>query len=206
MSEVRKVRDKRLGNKLIAALSLTKVIPPVPAQTETDWVKRVKITSKLASTFWGHSMTLGAVVLLPKGYNENASKRYPVVYTARSLQRARSCSDLRSRVATSRSRRRHAKHVSRRTMREPGCEFQQAWTTGKVPEVIAVFIQHTTPYYDDSYVPQLREQRPVRRCDHAGADFRDRQAIPHDRVPVRTRAHRRLDGWVGRAGAADPLP
>ena len=36
-------------------------------------------------------------------------------------------------------------------MREPGCEFQQAWTTGKVPEMIAVFIQHTTPYYDDSY-------------------------------------------------------
>ena len=39
-----------------------------------------------------------------------------------------------------------------RTNREPGCEFQQAWTSGKVPEMIAVFIQHTTPYYDDSYV------------------------------------------------------
>src|SRR4029079_1200010 len=53
---------------------------------------------------------------------------------------------------------------------------------------------------------QLRQQWPVWRRDHTGTDPRDRQALPHDRVPVRARAHGWLDGWVGRAGAADPLP
>jgi len=38
-----------------------------------------------------------------------------------------------------------------RSARETPCEFQQAWTAGQVPEFIAVFIQHTTPFYDDSY-------------------------------------------------------
>src|SRR5678810_249928 len=63
--------------------SLVSEVPQVhidPAQ-ETEWVKRFRITSKLASTFWGHPMSLGAVVLLPKGYAENTTKRYPVVYT-----------------------------------------------------------------------------------------------------------------------------
>jgi hypothetical protein len=47
-----------------------------------------------------------------------------------------------------------------RTMREPGCEFQQAWVSGRVPEMIAVFIQHTTPYYDDSYVLNSENNGP----------------------------------------------
>jgi hypothetical protein len=137
--------------KAMYRLSLTKVIPPIPAAPETEWVKRFRITSKLASKFWGHDMTLGAVVLLPKGYAENTTKRYPVVYTVGHYsERApfgftfEGC----DKPETPEARKRRLE----RTNREPGCEFQQAWTSGKVPEMIAVFIQHTTPYYDDSYV------------------------------------------------------
>ena len=137
--------------KAMYTLSLTKTIPPVASPPETEWVKRFRITSKLASTFWGHPMTLGAVVLLPKGYAENPTKRYPVVYTVGHYsERAplgftfEGC----DKPETPEAR----KQRLERTNREPGCEFQQAWTSGKVPEMIAVFIQHTTPYYDDSYV------------------------------------------------------
>jgi len=137
--------------KAMYTLSLTKTIPPVASLPETEWVKRFRITSKLASTFWGHQMTLGAVVLLPKGYTENPTKRYPVVYTVGHYsERAplgftfEGC----DKPETPEAR----KQRLERTNREPGCEFQQAWTSGKVPEMIAVFIQHTTPYYDDSYV------------------------------------------------------
>src|SRR4030095_1352293 len=103
------------------------------------------------SQFWGHPMSLGAVVLLPKGYNENTTKRYPVVYTVGHYsERAplgftfEGC----GKPETPEARKRRLE----RTAREPGCEFQNAWTSGTVPEAIAVFIQHTTPYYDDSYV------------------------------------------------------
>src|SRR5688572_22314652 len=159
VSEVRKVRIDPARKTAVVPLSLTKVIPPVPAQTETEWVKRVRITSKLASAFWNHPMPLGAVVLLPKGYAENTAKRYPVVYTVGHFSERppfgftfEGCDKPETPEA----------RVARlaRTAREPGCEFQQAWTTGKVPEVIAVFIQHTTPYYDDSYVLNSENNGP----------------------------------------------
>jgi hypothetical protein len=81
VSDVQKVHIDPARKTAAVSLALTKTIPGVPAAPETEWVKRFRITSKLASTFWGHPMTLGAVVLLPKGYAENTTKRYPVVYT-----------------------------------------------------------------------------------------------------------------------------
>ncbi len=148
-SEVRKVRIEPHARTPIV-LELTKVIPPVATAADTKWVQRFRIRSELASRFWGHDMQLGAVVLLPKGYEENPAKRYPVVYTIghysdraplgftlEGCDRAESAEARAARLA--------------RTNREPGCELQQAWTGGTVPEFIAVFIQHTTPFYDDSY-------------------------------------------------------
>ena len=150
VSEVRKVHIDP-ARKTTVSLSLAKTIPAVPEPQETEWVKRVRITSKLASAFWNHPMPLGAVVLLPKGYAENTAKRYPVVYTVGHFSERppfgftfEGC----DRVETAEAK---AARLAR-SAREPGCEFQQAWTSGKVPEMIAVFIQHTTPYYDDSYV------------------------------------------------------
>ena len=149
VSEVRKVRIDS-ARKTTFELSLTKVIPSIPKPAETEWVKRVRITSKLATAFWGHEMPLGAVVLLPRGYAENTTKRYPVVYTIGHFSERAPFGftfDGCDRPETAEAR---AVRLAR-TMREPGCDFQQAWTTGKVPEMIGVFIQHTTPYYDDSY-------------------------------------------------------
>ncbi len=149
VSEVVKVRlDPARSTPL--TLELTRVLPPVAPIEDTPWVKRVRITSRLASAFWGHPMPLGAVVLLPKGYDEEPQRRYPVVYTIghysdrapfgftfEGCDRPESADARAARLA--------------RTTREPGCEFQQAWTSGRVPPFIAVFIQHTTPFYDDSY-------------------------------------------------------
>ena len=151
VSEVQKVHIDPARKTAPVSLSLTKTISAVPAAQETEWVKRFRITSKLASTFWGHPMTLGAVVLLPKGYAENTTKRYPVVYTVGHYSEHAPLGftfEACDKPETPEARRQRLE----RTNREPGCEFQQAWTSGKVPEMIAVFIQHTTPYYDDSYV------------------------------------------------------
>ncbi len=149
VSEPRTVHWDPRGRQVID-LTLTKVIPPVTRPADTEWVQRFRMRSALVSRFWGHDMELGAVVLLPKGYHENPTARYPVVYTIghysdrapfgftfEGCDRAESAEAREARLA--------------RSSREPGCEFQQAWTAGRVPPFIAVFIQHTTPFYDDSY-------------------------------------------------------
>ena len=150
VSAVKKLRFDP-ATKSVISLSLNKTLPPVANIPDTAWVKRFSFTSKMASAFWNHPMSVGAVVLLPKGYDENSSKRYPVVYTMGHFSEQapfgftfEGCEKKESPEA------RAARLV--RSAFEPGCEFQQAWTSGKVPEVIAVFIQHTTPFYDDSYV------------------------------------------------------
>lgn len=132
-------------------LSLDKVLPPVVRVADSEWVQRFRMTSKKVSAFWNHDMPLGAVVLLPRGYAQNTSKRYPVVYTVGHFsERAPFGFTFEGCDAPETPPARAARLA--RTNREPGCEFQQAWTSGKVPEFIAVFIQHPTPFYDDSYV------------------------------------------------------
>jgi Putative esterase len=150
VSEVQKVRIDP-ANRSALSLTLTTVLPPVVRPEETPWVKRVRITSKLASAFWNHPMPLGAVVLLPKGYEENSTRRYPVVYTIGHFSERAPFGFTFDGCNKPEPAEARAQRLAR-SAREPGCEFQAAWTSGKVPEVIAVFIQHTTPFYDDSYV------------------------------------------------------
>jgi hypothetical protein len=150
-SLVSAVQKMRVDASTNASLQLTTMLPQVERPADTEWVQRFTITSKLASTFWNHDMPLGAVVLLPKGYAQNTTRRYPVVYTVGHFsQRApfgftfEGCDKPEAPEA-------RAARLAR-SARETGCEFQSAWTSGKTPEFIAVFVQHPTPFYDDSYV------------------------------------------------------
>jgi hypothetical protein len=150
-SLVSAVQKMRVDASTNASLQLTTMLPQVERPADTEWVQRFTITSKLASAFWNHDMPLGAVVLLPKGYAQNTTRRYPVVYTVGHFsQRApfgftfEGCDKPEAPEA-------RAARLAR-SARETGCEFQSAWTSGKTPEFIAVFVQHPTPFYDDSYV------------------------------------------------------
>jgi hypothetical protein len=108
-------------------LSLDKVIPPVEVPEDTKWVKRIKIQSKLLTEFWGHPIYLGAVILLPKGYDTHPDVYYPVHYIQG--------------------------HFSLRApggFRE-GNPYCKTWTSDDFPRMIAVTFQHPCPYFDDSY-------------------------------------------------------
>ena len=61
-------------------VSLTQALPPIDVPEDTEWVKHVKIQSKILSEFWGYPFFLGATVLLPKGYSQRSNVHYPTVY------------------------------------------------------------------------------------------------------------------------------
>ena len=148
VSAVQKIRVDANTN---VSLQLATVLPPVQRPADTEWVQRFTIRSKLVSAFWNHDMPLGAVVLLPKGYAANSTRRYPVVYTVGHFSQRAPFGFTFEGCTTPETPEARAVRLAR-SAREPGCEFQQAWTSGKTPEFIAVFIQHPTPFYDDSYV------------------------------------------------------
>ena len=117
-------------------LSLTEKVPDVPAaEPDSKWVKHVKMRSELLSRFWGRPAELGAVLLLPDGWEEHPQAHYPLIVMQGHFSR-----NLPGGLA----------------MRsEPGSgagyKFYQDWIAGRMPRVIVLTIQHATPYFDDSY-------------------------------------------------------
>jgi len=109
-------------------LTADKVISSVQVPADTEYVQRIKIQSQILTKWWGHPIFLGAVVLLPKGYDAHPTVKYPVVYSQG--------------------------HFS---LSAPGgfegrdAAFRNYWLADGTPRAIYVTLQHPSPYYDDSY-------------------------------------------------------
>lgn len=158
VSEVQKVRlDPGAGFAVKSVLS--RKLPEIRMTPDTEWVKRVKIQSKLLSEFWGQPIYIGATVLLPKGYDADTSSKYPVIYIQghfglgapfgfSTITPARPVTEQQARARR------------QRNARETGYEFFQAWNSDGFPRMIAVTFQHPTPYYDDSYAVNSANNGP----------------------------------------------
>jgi S-formylglutathione hydrolase FrmB len=134
-SKVQKVHLDPAANDVVR-LSLTEKVPDVPAaEPDTKWVKHLKMRSELLSKFWGQTVELGAVVLLPDGWDEHPNAHYPLI-----VQQGHFSRELPGLLNIS-------------TKPGPGGAYKlyQDWTSGRMPRVIVVTIQHANPYFDDSY-------------------------------------------------------
>jgi hypothetical protein len=76
-SAAQKVRlDPSRGSTV--KIELTQKVPPEELPAETEYVKYVKIQSNLLSRFHGRPIYLRAGVILPKEYEKDTSRRYPL--------------------------------------------------------------------------------------------------------------------------------
>lgn len=154
-SKVQKVHlDPSAGYDL--RLSLTDTIPPVVAPPDTPWVKHIKIQSELLTKFWGRPIYIGAVVLLPRGYEEHTDSYYPVVYAQGHFGLAPPFGFATQETPVSETQRRQLEDLNR----EPGYDFYRAWNSEHFPRMIAVTFQHPTPYFDDSYAVNSANNGP----------------------------------------------
>jgi hypothetical protein len=125
------------------SIHLTKVVPPVEPPKDTEWVKHIKIQSPALTRFWGRPMYLGAIVVIPEGWASHPDAHYPLLVNHGHFPR-----DFTG---------------FRPSPPEPGLagyalaraetqyKFYQDWTTGKLPHMLLLLVQHANPYYDDSY-------------------------------------------------------
>jgi hypothetical protein len=158
ISEVQRIRlDPASGFKV--KLSLTKKLPPVEIPLDTQWVKRVKFQSKMLSEFWGHPIYLGATLLLPKGYDQNANQKYPAIYIQGHFGLGAPFGFTTEPPSTPESAAQRSARLSV-GRRESGYEFAQAWMSDNFPRMVAVTFQHPTPYYDDSYAVNSANNGP----------------------------------------------
>ena len=144
-SEIKKARlDPAAGYAV--KLELAKVIPPIEVPADTEWVKRVKLQSKLLTAFWGRPIDLGATVVLPKGYDAHPDVRYPVVYNQGHFGLGAPFGFRADRAAEGR----RGGHTG----------LYQAWISEDFPRLILVNFLHPTPYYDDSYAVDSANNGP----------------------------------------------
>ncbi len=152
-------------------LELAAVLPPVDVPPDTEWVRRVRIRSRILSDWWGHPMYLGAVVLLPRGYGDDPGLRYPVIFEADHF-RLTPAFGFTTEPPSGEPGLFAWMLRDAGGMRESGYDFQRAWTGDGFPRVIAVTIQHPTPFFDDSYGVNSANNGPYGDAIH-------QELIPH---------------------------
>ncbi len=129
-------------------LMLTRELPPVDVPPDTKWVKRIKIKSPSLSKWWGHDTYIGATVLLPKGFDEEPTRRYPAIYSQGHFGLGAPFG-FTDQSGSETAEQRDAR--LKRSAREPGFMFGASWLKDDMPRYVAITWQHPTPWYDDSY-------------------------------------------------------
>ena len=143
--------------KATIRLTLTTVIPPITPIPDTKWVKRIRIKSPSLTKWWGHDTYIGATVLLPKGFDEEPGRRYPVIYQQGHFGEGAPFGFVEQ-PGSETPEQREAR--LRRSAREPGWMFAESWMRDDMPRFVAVTWQHPTPWYDDSYAVNSVNQGP----------------------------------------------
>jgi len=168
------------GKAELVEIALDKVIPPIAPPADTKYVKHVKIQSERLTKFWGRPMFLGAIVLLPEGFDEHPQARYPLMIQHGHFQRTLDgfrerppepkpeATDgapdpkVAQRVEPIREALKGRPYVEQlpeyrtdpryqKIAEEYAYKLFKDWTAPGFPRMIQVIIQHANPYYDDSY-------------------------------------------------------
>ena len=139
-SDVQKIQVGKGGT---VKLRITKTIPPTPRPQDTEWVKRVRIQSQKLTAFWGRPVYVYATVLLPRGYNDHTSVRYPTVYTFGH--------NIPFNFTPDSTRVRNIGQINPVTGVETGFDFYKAWVSDTFPRFLAVSFEQATPFFLDSY-------------------------------------------------------
>jgi len=113
-------------------ITLNKKIPPLGVPADTQYVKHIKFKSDILSTWWGHEIDLGAIVVLPEGFDSHPDAHFPVAYNQGHFPTNFTLTD----------------------------RFLEDWKSGKLGRFIIVLMQHPTPFYDDSYAVNSANNGP----------------------------------------------
>jgi hypothetical protein len=139
-------------------ITLDQKIPPFPDRKDTQYIKHIRIQSKLLTEFWGRPMHLEAIILLPEGFDEHPQARYPLMIYHGHHHRTfytpvgflETPPEEVSAGSSDRQNRRYGSEYQR-IYDEYSYAFYKDWTGPDFPRFILVTIQHANPYFDDSY-------------------------------------------------------
>lgn len=134
-------------------VTLNTVLPPIPEPKDTEFVRHFKIKSERLSKFWGTPVYIRGHVLVPKDFDKHPEARYPLM-----VNHGHFPDDFSGFQTTPPDP--NLKCVPNKRFNEPcynrieqqeAYAFYQKWISDKFPRMLIVEIDHSNPYYDDSY-------------------------------------------------------
>jgi hypothetical protein len=132
---------------------LTKVLPKIAEPADTEFVRHFKIRSEKLSKFWGTDVFIRGHVLVPRDFDRHPQARYPLVVNHGhfpddfgGFRTTPPDADLKC-VPNSR----FGEPCYNRVEQQEAYDFYKKWTADGTPRMLIVEIDHSNPYYDDSY-------------------------------------------------------
>jgi hypothetical protein len=135
-------------------ISMDQEIPPIEAPHDTSLVKYIRVQNERLSKFWGKPIFLGAIVLLPAGWDTHPNARYPLLIHHGHFPASMANDTWRETPPDA-----DAKGTQKDTQ-EAAYKFYKDWNGPNFPRMIHVLIQHATPYFDDSYAVNSENNGP----------------------------------------------
>ncbi|TCO77027.1 alpha/beta hydrolase-fold protein [Chromatocurvus halotolerans] len=143
----------RPDSKDVERLVLSEVNPPIDEPEDTEYVRHIKIRSELLSEFWGTDVYLRAHVLVPHGFDDQPDARFPLA-----IFHGHFPADFGGFQTTPPDPEAECVYSKRfdldcynRIQEQEAYDFYQYWISDDAPRMLITEIDHSNPYYDDSY-------------------------------------------------------
>lgn len=134
-------------------LTLDTVLPPIAEPKDTEFVRHFKLKSERLSKFWGRDVFIRGHVLVPKDFDKRRNARYPLA-----IFHGHFPDDFGGFRTTPPDPNLKCENSERfdlpcynRTEQQEAYDFYKKWTSDDFPRMLIVEIDHSNPYYDDSY-------------------------------------------------------
>ena len=141
------------ASKSVVTIPLTKVIPPVEQPKDSEFVRHFKIRSERLSKFWGTDVFITGHVLVPKDFDKHPEARYPLI-----INHGHFPADFGGFRTTPPDPNtpcvpapRFSEPCYNRIEEQEAFDLYKRWTSDSFPRFLIVEIDHSNPYYDDSY-------------------------------------------------------
>ncbi|WP_336517077.1 hypothetical protein [Pollutibacter soli] len=161
LSKPVKISFSKSGNNIIS-IDLNDSIPAIKEPEDSKYVKHIKVLSKKLTEFWGRPIYLGAHVLLPEGWDTHPNVKYPLAIFHGHFPS--DFGDWRTTPPDTSLKPDYSERFGisgyNSIIQQENYAFYKQWTGPDFPRVIAIEIQHPTPYYDDSYAVNSANNGP----------------------------------------------
>lgn len=141
------------AGKAVIDVTLDSVLPEIEEPEDTKYIRHFKIRSEKLSEFWGTDVYLRGHVLVPEGFDENPDAKYPLAIfhghfpaDFGGFRTTPPDPDLECVYSE-----RFDEPCYNRIEQQEAYDFYKKWTSDDFPRMLIVEIDHSNPYYDDSY-------------------------------------------------------